>query len=112
MKSPIGYSGGLAIILVALAISVAIAADVPLSVGTDIASIISLNYQGVDQWVEIANQGTGWIDLAGWTLTNRENQTYTFPANVTLKAGSRITVHSLDGNNTTSDLLLPAREAA
>lgn len=58
----------------------------------------------MDQWVEIANQGTGLIDLAGWTLTNRYNQTYLFPANFTLKADSTVLVHSNDGRNTPSDL--------
>lgn len=104
MKSPIFYSGGLAIIFAALTISISLAAVAPGSIGTDIAKITGLNYQGPDQWVEIANQGTGSIDLTGWTLMNQENQTYVFPANTTLKAGSRITVHSLDGSNTPSDL--------
>jgi len=104
VKSPIGYSGGLTIILVALVLSLALAAADPSGFGTDIARITSLNYQGLDQWVEIANQGTGWIELSGWTLTNRDNQTCLFPANVTLKAGSAVRVHSKDGRNTPSDL--------
>ncbi len=103
MKSPIGYCVA-AIIFASLALSVAIAAGDPSGVGTDIARITSLNYQGLDQWVEIANQGTGLIDLAGWTLMNQQNQTYVFPANTTLKAGSTVRVHSLDGSNTLSDL--------
>ncbi len=76
----------------------------PASVGTDIARIISVNYLGADQWVEIANQGTGLIDLSGWSLVNREDESYTFPANFTLKAGSTAMVHSGFGSNTSSDL--------
>ena len=76
----------------------------PASVGTDIARIISVNYLGADQWVEIANQGTGLIDLSGWSLVNREDESYTFPANFTLKAGSTAKVHSGSGSNTSSDL--------
>lgn len=104
MKRQIGYSGGLAIIFAALTISISLAAVASGSIGTDMVKIIGLNYEGPDQWVEIANQGTGMIDLSGWTLMNQKNQTYVFPANTTLKAGSRITVHSLDGSNTLADL--------
>lgn len=76
----------------------------PASVGTDIARIISVDYLGVDQWVEIANQGTGLIDLSGWSLATREDQSYTFPANFTLKPGSTAMVHSGSGSNTSSNL--------
>ncbi len=71
-------------------------------VGADAIRIISISPH--EQWIEIANQGTGRIDLEGWMLIDQENRTYTFPANVTLKAGSSITVHSRGGINTPSDL--------
>ncbi len=94
---------GLVILAVFLALSAAAANATP-SVGTDIAKIISVNYLGADQWVEIANEGTGSVDLTGWTLMNMENQTYSFPANFTLEAGSTVRVHSGRGDNTSSDL--------
>ena len=80
------------------------AANAPVSVGTDITKIIGVNYQGVDQWVEIANEGTGSMNLTGWTLMNMENQTYSFPANFALKAGTIVRVHAGKGNNTAADL--------
>ena len=76
----------------------------PANVGTDTARIISVNYLDADQWVELANQGTDLIDLSGWSLKNLENQSYTFPANFTLKPGSTAKVHSGSGSNTSSDL--------
>ena len=106
MDSSGGHSRGLAIISVFFVLSVgaATAGNAPGSIGTDMAKIISIHYLGEDQWVEIANQGTGSIDLTGWTLINRENQTYTFPANFTLKAGSLSRIHSGYGNDTSFDL--------
>ncbi len=88
----------------ALSLGAAVAANAPVSVGTDITKIIGVNYMGVDQWVEITNEGTGSMDLTGWMLMNMENQTYSFPANFTLNAGSIVEVHAGKGNNTDADL--------
>jgi ribosomal protein S4E len=44
------------------------------------------------------------MNLIGWTLMNMENQTCSFPANFTLKAGSIVKVHAGKGNNTATDL--------
>jgi hypothetical protein len=101
MESSGGYLRGLVIlsVLFALSLGVAVATNAPV-----IAKIIGVNYLGVDQWVEIANEETGSIDLTGWTLMNTENQTYSFPANFTLKAGSLVRVHSGKGNNAAADL--------
>ncbi len=106
MESSGGGLRGLVILSVffALSLGVAVAANAPVSVGTNITKIIVVNYQGVDQWVEIANEGTGSMNLAGWTLRNMENQTYSFPANFTLKAGSLVKVHEGLGNNAAADL--------
>ena len=82
----------------------AVSAYAPVSVGTDITKIIGASYMDADQWIEIANEGTGSMNLAGWTLMNMENQTWSFPANFTLKAGSLVRIHSGEGNNTASDL--------
>jgi hypothetical protein len=106
MESSGGYSRGLVVLSVffALSLGAAVAANAPVSIGTDITKVISVNYMGVDQWVEIANEGTGSMDLTGWALMNMENQTYSFPANFTLKAGSIVKVHAEKGNNTAADL--------
>jgi hypothetical protein len=106
MERSVGYLRGPIILSVyfALFLGTAIAADVSVSVGTDITKIINVNYLGVDQWVEVANEGTGSMDLTGWTLMNMENQTYSFPANFILKAGSIVKVHADKGNNTATDL--------
>jgi hypothetical protein len=58
-----GYLRGLVILSVfcTLSLGAAVAANAPGMVGTDITKIIGVNYMGVDQWVEIANEGTGSI---------------------------------------------------
>lgn len=106
MESSGGYLHGLVILSVffALSLGAAVAANDPVTVGTDITKIIGVNYLGEDQWVDIANEGTGLMDLTGWTLTNMENQTYSFPGNFILKAGSIVKVHEGLGNNTDTDL--------
>ncbi len=97
---------GLVILSVFFALSLGadVAANAPVSVGTDITKIIGVNYLGVDQWVEIANEGTGSMNLTGWMLMNMEDQAYSFPANFTLKAGSIVRVHEGLGDNTAADL--------
>jgi hypothetical protein len=100
MESSSRYLCGLVILSVFLALSLGAA----VSVGTDIIKIISVNYLDPDQWIEIANHGTGSMNLTGWTLMNMENQTFSIPANFTLKAGSLVRVHAGKGDNTASDL--------
>ena len=99
MEGSGGNLRGLVILSVffALSLGAAAAANAPASVGTDITKIIGVDYMGEDQWVEIANEGTGSMNLTGWTLMNIENQTFSFPANFTLKAGSIVKVHAGKG---------------
>lgn len=106
MKNSGAYSLGLAIlsVLFALSLGAAVAANAPVSIGINIAKIIGVNYQSVGQWVEIANVGTGSMNITGWTLTNMENQTFSFPADFTLNAGSIVKVHTGKGDNTAADL--------
>ena len=104
MKSAGGCLIILAILLILFALSLGGAAADPAGVGADIVKIISVNYQDADQWVEIANMGSGLMNLDGWSLKNRENQSYAFPANFTLKAGSTARVHSKEGSNSSSAL--------
>jgi hypothetical protein len=88
----------------ALSLGAAVAANSQVGVGTDITKIIGVNYMGADQWVEIANEGTGSMNLTGWTLMNMKNQTCSFPAGFTLNAGSIVEVHTGKGDNTAADL--------
>ncbi|MFB3763629.1 MAG: lamin tail domain-containing protein [Methanotrichaceae archaeon] len=106
MRSSGGYLRKLLIlsVLFGLPLEAAIAANAPASAGINIAKIIGVNCQDADPWVEIANEGTGSMNLAGWTLMNTENQAYSFPANFTLKTGSIVKVHSGKGDNTAADL--------
>ena len=100
MKIYSRYAYGVPILFVLMALSfgLVVAANnvtnetgkAPISVGTNITKILDISYMGADQRVEIANQGTGTVDLTGWTLMNTENQTYSFPANFTLKVRSLV----------------------
>lgn len=106
MRSSSGYLSGLVVLSVFLAISLgaAVSANAPVRVGTNSTQITGVNYLGMEQWIEIANEGTGSMNLTGWTLMNMENQTCSFPANFTLDVGSIVRVHAGKGNNTATDL--------
>lgn len=56
-----------------------------------------------DERVVIQNNGTGELILTGWSLTDDNGQTYTFPQ-VTLFPGVRLQVHSAAGKNTPTEL--------
>lgn len=106
MESSDGCLRGSVILSVffALTLGAAAAANAPVGVGTNIAKITGVNYQGGDQWIEIANEGTGSIDLTGWMLVNKENETFSFPANFTLLAGTIVKVHAGKGDSSAADL--------
>ncbi len=106
MKSPVRYLHRVVIffVLFALSLGATVASNDPVSVGANIAKIIGVNYLDTDQCVEIANEGTGSMNLTGWTLMNRMDQTYSFPANFALKVDSIVKVHSGKGNSTAADL--------
>jgi len=67
-------------------------------------SITGITYTGVNQFATIANLGTSSISLAGWKLTDKENQTYSFPAGFSLKPSAVVRVHSGSGKSTLTDL--------
>ncbi len=87
MKSFVRYLRRLVIfpVILALSLGATVASNDPVSVGSNIVKIIGVNYPGTDQWVEIANEGTGSMNLMGWTITNMINQTYSLPANFNQK---------------------------
>lgn len=60
--------------------------------------------------VIVGNQG-GVANLEGWTLSNVEGNTFTFPA-LTLFTGAQVRVHSTVGSNTPGDLYWGRTEPA
>jgi hypothetical protein len=56
-----------------------------------------------EEWVEVANNGTVDENLAGWTIQDQQNHTFTFP-DFNLKAGTTIKIHTGTGSNSDEDL--------
>ena len=56
-----------------------------------------------DEWVEVTNLGTSDMNMAGWTLTDAQNHTYTFPDFV-LAAGAKVTVRTGEGDDSAENL--------
>ena len=56
-----------------------------------------------EEWIEIINNETVDENLAGWTLQDQQNHTYTFP-DFNLKAGATVKIHTGEGSNTEEDL--------
>ncbi len=56
-----------------------------------------------DEQVVIQNNGTQQLDLTGWTLTDNQGNTYTFPR-LTLFPGVKVQLHTTAGLDTPSDL--------
>ena len=57
----------------------------------------------IDEWVEISNLGTEDVSLAGWTLQDAQNHTYSFP-DFSLSAGAKAKIRTGMGNDTSEDL--------
>jgi hypothetical protein len=49
-----------------------------------------------DEWVKITNQGEEDLSLDGWTLSDQQNHTYSFPEFI-LMAGASVKVHTGSG---------------
>lgn len=58
-----------------------------------------------DEWIEITNQGEEDISLEGWTLSDQQNHTYTFPEFILL-AGASVKVHTGSGEDAEEDLYI------
>ena len=56
-----------------------------------------------DEWVEITNKGSSEVNMAGWTLTDAQNHTYTFPDFV-LAAGAKVVVRTGEGDDSAENL--------
>jgi len=57
-----------------------------------------------DEYVDIKNDGSGVLDMSGYTLADAADNTYTFPDSFTLGAGDTVRVHTGEGTDTTTDL--------
>jgi len=58
-----------------------------------------------DEWVEITNEGEEDVSLEGWTLSDEQNHTYTFPEFL-LMAGASVKVHTGSGEDTEEDIYI------
>jgi hypothetical protein len=100
--------------LIALSVGISVAANGEVSiqntssnVGANMigeVSILGINYMTTDQWALIANNGVSNVSFTGWMLMNKENLSYSFPTGLVLKPGVLVKVHSMAGNNSSTDL--------
>jgi hypothetical protein len=49
---------------------------------------------GEEEFIELSNPGSGSIDLAGWTLADKSNRKYKFPAGSRLAGGARLVIYA------------------
>ena len=101
-------------VLVALSVGMAVAVNSGVSVSNKTSNVGSnttaevsgtgVNSTEVDQWIEIANNGTSNVSLAGWNLMNKENLAYKIPMSFVLKPGAQVKVHSIAGKPNSTDL--------
>ncbi|WP_336361607.1 lamin tail domain-containing protein [Haladaptatus sp. ZSTT2] len=71
-----------------------------LSIDDVVRNVDSLN----EETVVLSNDGSNAIDMSGWTMTNGDGDTYSFPSGFTLAAGDSVTVHTGSGSDTATDL--------
>ena len=57
----------------------------------------------IEEWVEVSNMGSTDVSLAGWTLEDLQNHTYSFP-DFSLMAGAAVKIRTGVGNDTSEDL--------
>jgi hypothetical protein len=74
------------------------------AVGSEIRLVLQVLNPGdlENEMVQIVNQGP-FVRLTGWTLSDEEGHTYTFP-DFSLWGGGAINIHTAGGSNTTTDL--------
>lgn len=57
----------------------------------------------MDEQIIIQNNGAQELDLTGWTMTDNQGDTYTFPK-LTLFPGVKVQLHTIPGQDTPTDL--------
>ncbi len=72
--------------------------------GSEVRLVLQVLNPGelASEMVQIVNQGA-FVRLTGWTLSDEEENTFTFP-DFSLWGGGAINVHTAGGSNTTTDL--------
>ncbi|WP_049900067.1 ferritin-like domain-containing protein [Halococcus agarilyticus] len=56
-----------------------------------------------DEFVTYGNTGDAPLDLSGWTVTDADGTTYTFPDGVTLEPGAELTLYTGSGSDTDTE---------
>ncbi|WDE10853.1 lamin tail domain-containing protein [Thalassomonas haliotis] len=51
-------------------------------------------YTEADEYAELANLSSGWLDLSGWQLSAGKDQNFTFPEGAVLKPNGKIRVYT------------------
>ncbi|WP_281560265.1 lamin tail domain-containing protein [Thalassomonas sp. RHCl1] len=51
-------------------------------------------YTEADEYAELANLSSGWLDLSGWQLSAGKEQNFTFPEGAVLKPNAKIRVYT------------------
>jgi LysM repeat protein len=76
----------------------------PSASGSEVRLVLQVLNPGdlENEMVQIVNQGP-FVRLTGWTLSDEEGHTYTFP-DFSLWGGGAINIHTARGSNTTTDL--------
>lgn len=61
------------------------------------------NHNLNDEYVVLENTGQESLDVSGWTVSDTDEETYTFPDGTGLGPGESLTLHTGSGSNTESD---------
>lgn len=64
-------------------------------------SITDLNLK--EEWIAITNSGESSVDLSGWWIKDKADNTYTFPS-FSLSAGSTVTIYTSEGEDSNTEL--------
>ena len=57
-----------------------------------------------DEYIELTNEGSSSIEMAGWTLSDEANHVYNFPSGFTLEPGDSVTIYTGSGSDSDSEL--------
>ena len=68
--------------------------------------IATVHYKG-DEYVQLRNDGDQPVDLGGWTLRDKDDESMTFPEGTELKPGSTLKVYTAPGHKLTFDSKRP-----
>lgn len=55
------------------------------------------------EYITFKNDGATQLDISGWSVEDEAGNTFNFPQDAEVESGERVTLHSGDGRNTSSD---------